>query len=131
MDSLLLSTLDRYDVDKGKILLDFIGNLQSFDGGRTPPAEARQIAVVVSKYLAFANQRRCQWSDLADIDRLYKYIDLLQNTSMIGPNGIVTKIHLLQQAVLYLRRTGLEDVPASVTERLDKWKALSQRTALL
>ena len=117
--------------DKGKILLDFIGNLQSFDGGRTPPAEARQIAVVVSKYLAFANQRRCQWSDLADIDRLYKYIDLLQNMSMIGPNGIVTKIHLLQQAVLYLRRTGLEDVPASVTERLDKWKALSQRTSLL
>ena len=128
----IISTLDRYDVDNEKILHDFVGNLQSFNGGRTPPAEARQIAVDVSKYLAFANQRRCQWSDLADMDRLFKYIDLLQNTSMIGPNGIVTKIHCLQQALLYLRRTGLEDIPAGVTERLDKWKASfsKDRTAL-
>ena len=132
LDTLLLSTLDRYDVDREKILLDFVANLQSFDGGRTPPTEARQIAVDVSKYLAFANQRRCQWSDLADMDRLFKYIDLLQNTSMISPNGIVTKIHRLQQAVLYLRRTGLEDIPTGVTERLDKWKASfsKDRTAL-
>ena len=122
----VISTLDRYDVDKEKILHDFVGNLQSFNGGRTPPAEARQIAVDVSKYLAFANQRRCQWSDLADMDRLFKYIDLLQNTSMIGPNGIVTKIHRLQQALLYLRRTGLEDIPAGVTEKDRTALSLSQ-----
>ena len=128
----IICTLDRYDVDKERILVDFVGNLQSFDGGRTPPAEARQIAVDVSKYLAFANQQRCQWSNLTDIDRLFKYVDLLQNTSMIGPNGIVTKIHRLQQAVLYLRRTGLEDIPAVIMDRLEKWKASfsKDRTAL-
>ena len=51
---------------------------------------------------------------------------------MIGPNGIVTKIHRLQQAVLYLRRTGLEDIPAVIMDRLEKWKASfsKDRTAL-
>ena len=104
-------------------MVDFITNLISFDGGRVPPAEARQIAADVSKYLAFANQTKCDWKHLTDIDKLYKYVDMLRTTSKIGPNGTVTKIHRLQQAAAYLRRTGLEDVPASVTGKLESWKS--------
>ena len=103
--------------------MDFITNLISFDGGRVPPAEAKQIAADVSKYLAFANQTKCNWKHLTNIDKLYKYVDMLRTTSKIGPNGTVTKIHRLQQAAAYLRRTGLEDVPASVTARLESWKS--------
>lgn len=101
-------------------MVDFVNDMMSFNGGRQPLNEARQIATDVSKYLAFAD-KKCDWKHLRDTDKMKEYVRKLER-SKVGPYGIVTKIHRLELAIRYLRRKELEDIPSSITERLKLWK---------
>ena len=103
-------------------MIDFVNDMTSFDGGRQSQNEAQQIAINVSKYLAFADKKKCDWKHLRDTEKLKEYVDKLEKQSKIGPYGIVTKIHRLEVAIRYLRRKELEDIPSSVVERLKLWK---------
>lgn len=114
--------LVRFNIDTEPSLLNFIANLESFDGGNTPPREARQIAADISKYLAWACSKKVDWSCLANADGMFKYIQLLQANG-IGPNGLTTKIQRLLLAIKYLHRTEKGKVPNSVIERLESWKS--------
>ena len=48
------STADypRFNIERESVIVEFVNNLCSYDGGARSPAEARQIASDVSKYLA-------------------------------------------------------------------------------
>ena len=42
----------RFNIERESVIVEFVNNLCSYDGGARSPAEARQIASDVSKYLA-------------------------------------------------------------------------------
>lgn len=54
-------------------------NLVSFDGGKKPLKEAKEIASDISKYLAFSNERQLLWKNMLNIDMLKKYIEQVEN----------------------------------------------------
>ena len=53
-----------YDVQKDVLLFAFFTNLTSFDGGSKSPKEAKEIAIDVSKALAFADSHGAKWESL-------------------------------------------------------------------
>ena len=52
-----------FDIDKDPLLLSFVKNLQSFDGGKKLQQEAWEIASDVSKFSAFACDE-AKWQSL-------------------------------------------------------------------
>ena len=67
-----------FNIDEEPLLVAFVNNLTSFDGGSKTLIEARQVATDVSKYLAFANHSSCKWECLTDTNKLKEFIELLR-----------------------------------------------------
>ena len=80
----------------------------------------------VSKYLAFANRNNCDWSVLADIDKLKEFVTLLENGG-IGPDGMVTKIDRLLTAINYVQRGKITNIPDDLQQRVELWKSSFKR----
>ena len=62
--------------------------------------EAKQVAVDVGKYLAFAGTTTFSWAELLERDKLRSYVAKLEDAG-IGAEGICTKIERLSNAVTY------------------------------
>lgn len=115
--------LPRFDIDAEPLLLDFIDNLISFDGGAHSLTEAKQIAIDISKFMAFADPTRAKWSGLINVDKMKDYIQKL-TTDGIGPDGLTTKTNRLTLAVKYGIRVKLLDSIAAreAIDRFSAWK---------
>ena len=93
-----------FDNDKESLIVECVNNLCSFDGGGRSPAEARQIASDVSKYLAYNNNISCKWEALLDISSMRVYVNKLE-ANKIGVNVISNKLNCLHMAFRYATRT--------------------------
>jgi len=116
-------------------LVQFFDNLTSFDGGNRSSTEAMQIAMDVSKFLAFADNKQLSWKNLFDIDRMKSYFEYLKKCG-IGPDGILTKIERMQTCIKYLvrandtyktRRADANDV----LDRISLWKTSFRNEKIL
>lgn len=118
----------RFCVDTEPLMLDFITNLTSFDGGFKSAQEARQIAQDVSKYLAHADPSSARWSVATNQEKLKSFVEKLEGSG-VGPNGICTKIDRLVTALQYTTRTSLlpPDQCATTISRLKSWKGSFSR----
>ena len=121
----------RYNIDKEAIILAFIENLTSFDGGKRSIAEARQIAADVSKYLAFCNRVSCTWESLVNRDKMKQYITKLEKDK-IGVDGILTKIDRLQTAFNFAVREKCLNLTsqqfATISDQISQWKATYRKS---
>ena len=104
----------------------FYANLISFDGGKRSPAEAHQICIDVSKFLAFCDQSAFSWESLLDASKIINDIEKLEKFS-IGSEGILTKLDRIQTALKYIQREIPEFSSCSevfkVLDRISLWKA--------
>ena len=75
-------------------------NIVNFDGGKRSITEARQIASDVSKYMAFACDKKCDWESFTEIDTLKSFVEQLEKDG-IGSDGITTKLERLEIAIKY------------------------------
>ena len=81
-------TLPQYDIMKTE-LASFYANLMSFDGGNRSSTEDMQIAVDVSKFLAFSNDRNFSWHYLLDEQKLKSYTQYSKDNGL-RPDGITS-----------------------------------------
>ena len=115
----------QYDIMKTE-LASFYENLMSFDGGNRSSAEAMQIAVDISKFLAFSNDRTFSWHFVLEEQKLKSYIQYLKDNGL-GPDGILTKIERILTCIKYLLREHSnfkerrEDAK-NVMDRIGLWK---------
>ena len=83
--------------------------------------EAKQIAIDIAKYFAFANLMRAQWAGLIDEDKVKQYIQKLMKDG-IGPDRLTTKNDHLTQAIKYGIKVKLID-SNTAHENIDKFSA--------
>ena len=53
-----------FSIDSETLLQDFVANIMSFDGGSKSGKEAREVAVDVSKVLAYVDPKKATWNSL-------------------------------------------------------------------
>ena len=112
----------RYNIDKEPLIMAFIANLCTADGGLREHNVARDIASDVSKFLAFANMEVCTFESLLNIEKLKAFLAHLEESG-IGPDGITTKLDNIETAMKYVRRERLIiDFPQSLIDRISLWK---------
>ena len=114
----------RFSVDTEPLMLDFIANLTSFDGGFKSPQEALQIAQDMLKFLAHADPSTARWSVVTNQEKLKSFVNKLESSG-VGPNGICTKIDRLVMALQYATHTSLLslDQCATTISQLKSWKS--------
>ena len=91
----------RYHLQNEPLILEFVDNIVNFDGGKRSITEARQIASDVSKYMAFACDKKCAWESFTEIDNLKSFVEQLEKDG-IGSDGITTKLERLEIAIKYI-----------------------------
>ena len=111
-----------YNIDKQPLIMAFIANLCTADGGLREHNVARDIACDVSNFLAFANMSVCMWQSLLNIKKLKAFLAQLEKNG-IGPDGITTKLDNIETAMKYVWREQLiKDFPQSLFDRISLWK---------